>query len=72
MGQFLFATGIENSYPSIWRPDGTSYRADEMEKTDHYRRWKEDFELVTELGIGHLRYGLPYYRTHLAPIRRFP
>lgn len=65
--QFMFATGIENSYPTIKLPDGSIKRVDELEKTDFYKRWREDFALVQELGIEYLRYGVPYYRTHLAP-----
>jgi beta-glucosidase/6-phospho-beta-glucosidase/beta-galactosidase len=67
--EFMFATGIENSYPVIRLPDGRRHRVDEMEKCGHYRRWREDFGLVRELGIGHLRYGPPYHRVHLAPGR---
>ena len=63
----MFATGIENSYPTIKLPDGSTKRVDEMEKTDFYRRWREDFQLVKDLGIEYLRYGAPYYQTHLAP-----
>lgn len=63
----MFATGIENSYPTIATPEGGSKRIDEMEKCFHYRRWREDFELVKELGIQFLRYGPPYYKTHLGP-----
>lgn len=66
---FVFATGIENSYPTIALPDGTVRRVDEMEKTGHYRRWRDDFALVKALGIAYLRYGPPYYRTHLGPGR---
>ena len=65
--KFMFATGIENSYPNIVLPDGTTKRVDEMEKTGHYQRWKEDFQLVKDLGIQFLRYGPPYYATHLGP-----
>lgn len=65
--RFMFTTGIENSYPTILLPDGTEKRVDEMEKTDHYKRWKEDFSLLPQLGIEFLRYGVPYYRTHLGP-----
>ncbi|MBI3973466.1 MAG: family 1 glycosylhydrolase [Chloroflexi bacterium] len=65
----MFATGIENSYPMIALPDGSTKRMDEMEKTDHYRRWREDFGLVNELGIEYLRYGPPYYKTHVGPDR---
>jgi beta-glucosidase/6-phospho-beta-glucosidase/beta-galactosidase len=64
---FIFATGIENSYPNIILPDGSKHRVDEMEKTHHYEQWETDFRLVKEMGIEHLRYGPPYYKTHLAP-----
>lgn len=64
MAAFMFATGIENSYPTITLPDGATKRIDEMEKTRHYQRWQEDFQLVKNLGIAHLRYGPPYYRSH--------
>jgi beta-glucosidase/6-phospho-beta-glucosidase/beta-galactosidase len=62
-GAFMFATGIENSYPTL--PNGR--RIDQMEKCGHYARWEEDFALVRELGIRHLRYGPAYYRTHTGP-----
>src|SRR5579884_1953637 len=65
--RFMFATGIENSYPTIALPDGRTKRVDEMEKTLHYERWRDDFELVKELGIEYLRYGPPYYKCHVAP-----
>jgi beta-glucosidase/6-phospho-beta-glucosidase/beta-galactosidase len=66
---FFFATGIEGSYPTITGADGADQRIDEMEKCGHYRRWREDFALVKELGCPFLRYGPPYYRTHLGPDR---
>lgn len=63
MSQFMFATGIENSYPTIeWK--GKTIRQDEFAKTKHYQYWKEDFRLMDELGIEHLRYGPPYFSTH--------
>jgi beta-glucosidase/6-phospho-beta-glucosidase/beta-galactosidase len=65
--KFMFATGIENSYPTILMPDGTTKRIDEMEKCCHYKNWELDFQLVKELGISYLRYGTPYYKTHVAP-----
>ncbi len=65
--KFMFATGIENSYPTILLPDGKPKRVDEMEKTDHYNRWQEDFGLIKQVGIEFLRYGPPYYATHLGP-----
>src|SRR4051812_24087678 len=51
---FLFATGIENSAPTI---EGGRVRRDQMEDLHHYSRWREDFALVRELGISFLRYG---------------
>lgn len=65
----MFATGIENSYPTIQLPDGRVERVDEMEKTRHYQRWRDDFCLVKELGIEYLRYGPPYHKTHTGPGR---
>lgn len=67
MSAFMFATGIENSYPTIQLPDGTTHRVDELEKTGHYTRWREDFDLVKEMGIEFLRYGPPYYRVNTGP-----
>jgi beta-glucosidase/6-phospho-beta-glucosidase/beta-galactosidase len=69
MSEFMFATGIENSYPTIKLPDGKRFRVDEMAKTGHYQRWREDFQLVKDLGIEYLRYGPPYYACHLGPGR---
>lgn len=66
MAKFMFATGIENSYPTIeW--NGKTIRQDEMEKTKHYERWRDDFRLVKELGIEYLRYGPPYFSTNPGP-----
>jgi beta-glucosidase/6-phospho-beta-glucosidase/beta-galactosidase len=48
-------------------PNGKVKRVDEMEKCGHYKHWREDFELVKELGIEFLRYGPPYYSTHTGP-----
>jgi beta-glucosidase/6-phospho-beta-glucosidase/beta-galactosidase len=56
----MFATGIENSYPTILLPNGKTKRVDEMEKAGHYQNYNEDFRLVTETGIKYLRYGPPY------------
>lgn len=65
----MFSTGIENSYPTIQLPDGSTKRIDEMEKCGHYEFWRTDFEKVRELGLEFLRYGPPYYRTHVGPGR---
>ncbi|MEO6092913.1 MAG: family 1 glycosylhydrolase [Novosphingobium sp.] len=60
----MFSTGVENSVPTI---DGGRTRIDEMESCGHYIRWREDFALVQEMGIGYLRYGPPIHRCWLAP-----
>ena len=61
----MFATGIENSCPTI----SGGRRVDEMEKCEHYRRWREDLALVRELDLRFLRWGPAMYRTFLAPGR---
>ncbi len=63
---FMFATGIENSIPTI---DNGRVRIDEMAKCGHYKYWRTDFDLVQELGIKVLRYGPPLHRTWLGPGR---
>ncbi|MDB5715381.1 MAG: glycoside hydrolase family 1 [Sphingomonadales bacterium] len=58
----MFATGVENSVPTI---DGGRVRVDEMASCGHYKHWQRDFELVEEMGIGYLRYGPPIHTTWL-------
>ena len=65
-GNFMFATGIECSNPTI---DNGRLRRDLLEECGHYERWREDLHLVRDLGLKVLRYGLPYHRTHLGPGR---
>lgn len=62
-GNFMFATGVECSYPTINR---RRTRRDLLAECGHYGRWKEDLGLVRELGLNFLRYGLPYYSIHRA------
>jgi beta-glucosidase len=64
MDGFMFATGIENSSPTI---QGGRVRVDEMENCRHYDLWRTDFDRVEELGIRCLRYGPPLHRTFLGP-----
>ena len=59
---FMFATGIECSYPTI---DFGKVRRDLLEECGHYARYREDIGLVRELGLKVLRYGLPLHRTWL-------
>src|SRR5215212_5836160 len=61
---FMFATGVENSSPTI---NGGRTRIDQMEKCGHYAQWRQDFDCVEELGVRFLRYGVPLHRVFLAP-----
>jgi len=54
----MFATGIENSIPRI---QNGRVRVDQMEACGHYLRWREDFDLVADLGLSYLRYGPPLH-----------
>ncbi len=63
---FMFATGIECSYPTIRHG---AHRVDELAACDHYGRWREDLQLTLDLGIRFLRYGLPYHRVNTGPGR---
>ena len=65
-GNFMFATGIECSYPTI---QNKTVRRDLLAECGHYDHWKKDFQLVKEMGLNVLRYGLPYYSIHKAPGR---
>lgn len=69
MSRFMFATGIENSYPTIAQPGGKRKRIDELAKCGFYDHWKQDFHLVKDLGLRFLRYGPPLYRCHTGPGR---
>jgi beta-glucosidase/6-phospho-beta-glucosidase/beta-galactosidase len=62
----MFATGIENSIPTI---QNGSVRIDQMESCGHYRLWREDFDLVEDLGLGYLRYGPPLHTSLIGPDR---
>jgi beta-glucosidase len=62
----MFATGIENSIPTIG--NGRT-RIDQMEACGHYRHWRLDFDCVEALGLHYLRFGPPLHRTWLGPGR---
>jgi len=64
--QFMFATGIECSNPTI---KGGRIRRDQLAECGHYTHWRRDLALVKELGLRFLRYGLPYHQVHRGPGR---
>ncbi|MBK7215935.1 MAG: family 1 glycosylhydrolase [Candidatus Promineofilum sp.] len=62
---FFWATGIENTFIPQERP---GLRAlDEYELTQHYRFWRSDIDRVAELGVSHIRWGIPWYRVNPRP-----
>lgn len=64
MPGFMFATGIENSYPTI----SGGRRIDQMDKCGHYKRWRDDLHLVRyEMDIHYLRWGPAIYKVFQAP-----
>jgi beta-glucosidase/6-phospho-beta-glucosidase/beta-galactosidase len=63
-GNFMFATGIECSYPTI---EHGRIRRDQLAECGHYDHWREDLRLVKDLGLKVLRYGLPYHTIHRGP-----
>ncbi len=55
---FIFATGIEGSYPTV---EHGRWRRDQMQEMRHYEHWQKDFELAREIGVTHIRYGPPLH-----------
>lgn len=57
---FIWATGIEDTFIPHVRG---RYRAlDEYELMGHYDHWREDLDLLRELGVDAVRWGVPWYR----------
>src|SRR5260221_13412580 len=67
--EFGFATGIECSNPNIAGEDGQRIRRDLLDECGHYDHCRADLELVKEMNIPFLRYGVPNHRIHLGPGR---
>jgi beta-glucosidase/6-phospho-beta-glucosidase/beta-galactosidase len=65
---FFWATGIEDTFITAPHPV-TGRTLDEYELTDHYRRWRADLDLMTELGVRTARYGVPWHRIQPEPQR---
>ena len=63
---FLFATGIENSAPTL---NSGRIRRDQLAECGFYSRWREDFALVKEIGCDLLRYGPQLHTSFRAPGR---
>jgi len=65
--QFFWAAGIEDTFITFPWP-ATGRTLDEYELTGHYERWREDLDLLPEIGIRVVRYGIPWHR--IQPTRR--
>jgi beta-glucosidase/6-phospho-beta-glucosidase/beta-galactosidase len=63
---FLWATGIEDTFVCDRHPS-TGRILDEYELTEHYQRWRDDLDLVAELGVPYVRYGIPWYKVQPGP-----
>jgi hypothetical protein len=63
--EFGFATGIECSNPTIGGENGKRIRRDLLDECGHYRHWREDLQLVKDMCIPFLCYGLPNHQIHL-------
>jgi beta-glucosidase/6-phospho-beta-glucosidase/beta-galactosidase len=63
--EFCWATGIENSFIPQARPGFRSM--DEYALTQHYQHWRADIDHAAALGVGAIRWGIPWYRVQPAP-----
>jgi beta-glucosidase/6-phospho-beta-glucosidase/beta-galactosidase len=63
---FVWATGIEDTFITAPWPK-TGRTLDEYELTGHYERWREDLDLMGQLGVRAARYGIPWHRIQRAP-----
>ncbi len=64
--EWSWLTGIEDTF--ITAPfEKTGRTLDEYELTQHYQNWRTDLELMTELGVRKVRYGVPWHRINPAP-----
>jgi beta-glucosidase len=63
---FRWAVGIEDTFITAPHPR-TGRQLDEYELTGHYERWREDFELMAQLGVSCARYGVPWHRIQPSP-----
>ncbi len=63
---FLWCTGIEDTFITAPHPK-TGRTLDEYELTAHYNNWRDDIDLMAELGVQAARYGIPWHRINPQP-----
>jgi beta-glucosidase len=65
---FAWILGIEDTFvPQV--ASRTGRVLDEYELTGHYRHWRGDLDRIRDIGVRHLRYGIPWYRVEPEPGR---
>ena len=63
---FTWATGIEDTF--VAQTDRIGERVlDEYALTNHYSFWREDLDRVSAVGLGAMRYGIPWYKVEPSP-----
>jgi beta-glucosidase/6-phospho-beta-glucosidase/beta-galactosidase len=62
---FIWAGGIEDTFVPQTRKGQRAL--DEYQLIGHYEHWREDLALTRELGLGALRWGVPWYRVEPRP-----
>lgn len=63
--QFVWATGVENTFVPQARPGQRPL--DEFELMSHYEHWKGDLDVCRDLGTQAIRWGAPWYRLEPKP-----
>ncbi|HUQ79196.1 MAG TPA: family 1 glycosylhydrolase [Patescibacteria group bacterium] len=63
-GCFSWALGIEDTFIPQLAPGGRIL--DEYVLTQHDRFWRDDLRRIADVGVRHLRYGIPWYRVNPA------
>ncbi|MFL6468901.1 MAG: family 1 glycosylhydrolase [Pyrinomonadaceae bacterium] len=63
--EFLWAAGIENTFVPQARPGHRPL--EEYELIGHYEHWREDLSLAGEVGLGAMRWGVPWYKVEPEP-----
>jgi beta-glucosidase len=66
---FYWGVGIENCWIAQTDPvkDGKRRLLDVFLQMQHYEKWKEDLELLKEVGFNCIRYSVPWYKAEPKP-----
>jgi beta-glucosidase/6-phospho-beta-glucosidase/beta-galactosidase len=63
---FAWAVGIEDTFvPHVRARSGRAL--DEYELTQHDRFWRQDLQMIRDIGVRYIRYGIPWYQVNPAP-----